>query len=40
MTEDANSRNVSVIKDVNGNNIVMINDIIFPKVDRRLTGKM
>ena len=29
MTEDANSRNVSVIKDVNGNNIVMINDIIF-----------
>ena len=29
MAEDANSRNVSVIKDVNGNNIVMINDIIF-----------
>ena len=29
MAEGQNTRNVSVIKDVDGNNIVMINDIIF-----------
>ena len=29
MAENINSRNVSVIKDADGNNIVMINDILF-----------
>ena len=29
MEEKQNSRNVSIVKDLNGNNIVIINDIIF-----------
>ena len=29
MAENINSRNVSVIKNADGNNIVMINDILF-----------
>jgi hypothetical protein len=34
MGESQNSRNVSVIKDADGNNIVMINDIRFKGVSR------
>ena len=29
MEEKQNSRNVSIVKDLNGNNIVIINDIVF-----------
>ena len=29
MEEKQNSRNISIVKDLNGNNIVIINDIVF-----------
>ena len=39
MEEKQNSRNVSIVKDLNGNNIVIINDIVFI-IKNPLVGKM
>lgn len=39
MEEKQNSRNVSIVKDLNGNNIVIINDIVL-RGKNPLVGKM
>ena len=39
MEEKQNSRNVSIVKDLNGNNIVILM-ILFLKVDKILVGMM